>query len=191
MPSSDTRERLLEVALGLFATRGYDASGVQEIVAAAGVTKPTLYHYFGSKLGLLQVLFQARAATFLSDLETAAAYDGDLTRTLDRIAAVYLAFAAAQSAFYRLHLALLFTPPAHEAHAVARALFQRQQALIEDLFRRATRDHGNMRGRHHRYAFTLISTINGYATLVLNGQLAQSSTLRRDVVHQFGHGIYS
>jgi AcrR family transcriptional regulator len=191
MPPSDTRARLLEIALGLFATRGYDACGVQEIVVAAGVTKPTLYHYFGSKLGLLQALFEARTETFLADLGTATAYEGNLTRTLDRIVAVYLGFAAAQSPFYRLQLALLFTPPAHEAHAVADALFWRQHALIEEMFRRATRDHGNMRGRHHRYAFTLIATINGYATLVLNGRLAPSAELRRDAMHQFSHGIYS
>ena len=29
--------------------KGYDAVGVQEIVDTAGITKPTLYYYFGSK----------------------------------------------------------------------------------------------------------------------------------------------
>ena len=42
----DNRARLLDCAQDLFAARGYDAVGVQEIVEAAGVTKPTLYHYF-------------------------------------------------------------------------------------------------------------------------------------------------
>ncbi len=32
---------------------GYDAMGIQRIVEAARITKPTLYHYFGSKQGLL------------------------------------------------------------------------------------------------------------------------------------------
>ena len=39
-----------------FYEKGYDAIGVQEIADAAGVTKPTLYHYFGSKYGLLQAV---------------------------------------------------------------------------------------------------------------------------------------
>ncbi|HIS80092.1 MAG TPA: helix-turn-helix transcriptional regulator [Candidatus Scatomonas merdavium] len=38
----ENRERLLEAALSLFYEKGYDAVGVQEIVEAAGVTKPTL-----------------------------------------------------------------------------------------------------------------------------------------------------
>jgi TetR/AcrR family transcriptional regulator len=55
----DNRSALLDAALHLFASRGYDAVGVQEIVDAVGVTKPTLYHYFGSKQGLLEELFKA------------------------------------------------------------------------------------------------------------------------------------
>jgi AcrR family transcriptional regulator len=47
---------LSRVAARLFAERGYDATSVREIVAAAGVTKPTLYYHFGSKEGLAQAL---------------------------------------------------------------------------------------------------------------------------------------
>ena len=50
----DNRETILNTALELFCNRGYDAVGVQEIVDKAGVTKPTLYYYFGSKQGLLR-----------------------------------------------------------------------------------------------------------------------------------------
>ena len=48
----ENREKLLSCALDLFYARGYDAVGIQEIVDAAGVTKPTMYYYFGSKKGL-------------------------------------------------------------------------------------------------------------------------------------------
>ena len=54
--AAENREMILQKALELFAGRGYDAVGVQEICAAAGITKPTLYHYFGSKRGLLDAL---------------------------------------------------------------------------------------------------------------------------------------
>ena len=46
----------MQKALQLFYEKGYDAIGVQEIADAAGVTKPTLYHYFGSKYGLLETV---------------------------------------------------------------------------------------------------------------------------------------
>src|SRR4051812_50089081 len=47
---------IARVAARLFARHGYDATSVRMIVEAAGVTKPTLYYYFGSKEGLAQAL---------------------------------------------------------------------------------------------------------------------------------------
>jgi len=53
-PSSS--QRILTTALDLFAVRGYDATSVREICEAAAITKPTLYHFFGSKDGVLRAL---------------------------------------------------------------------------------------------------------------------------------------
>ena len=62
----ENRERILRCALELFSSRGYDAVGVQEIVSTVGITKPTLYHYFGSKEGLLKALL-LEGQTYFSD----------------------------------------------------------------------------------------------------------------------------
>jgi AcrR family transcriptional regulator len=48
-----TRERLLDRAITLFALEGYDRVTVNEVVAAAKVTKGAFYHYFESKDDLL------------------------------------------------------------------------------------------------------------------------------------------
>ncbi len=45
-----TRGRIVAAALGLFCRRGYAAVGTQELCAAAGVNKGTLYHFFPGKL---------------------------------------------------------------------------------------------------------------------------------------------
>ncbi|MFG1944743.1 TetR/AcrR family transcriptional regulator [Nonomuraea sp. NPDC048826] len=45
----ETRRRIADVALELFAERGYDAVTVGEIAEAAGVAKVTLFTYFPSK----------------------------------------------------------------------------------------------------------------------------------------------
>ena len=50
-------ERLLAAATRLFAERGYEGTSVQEVVAAAGVTKGAMYHYFGSKDDLLYEIY--------------------------------------------------------------------------------------------------------------------------------------
>ena len=69
----DTRESLLDEALKLFSTRGYEAVGVQEVALRAGVTKPSLYHHFGSKERLvLEVGRSAMAVPLHLILNTAA-----------------------------------------------------------------------------------------------------------------------
>jgi len=52
------RERLLHAAMELFATRGYAATSIREIVGAVGVTKPVLYYHFQSKEGLYLALVE-------------------------------------------------------------------------------------------------------------------------------------
>lgn len=51
-----TKGRLVESALAEFARRGYAEVGVTEIAAAAGVTVGSLYHHFGSKAGLYDLV---------------------------------------------------------------------------------------------------------------------------------------
>ena len=70
----DNRSTILGHALDLFASRGYDAVGVQEIVDAAGITKPTLYHYFGSKLGLPNTVLEEHFSVLHRSVERAADY---------------------------------------------------------------------------------------------------------------------
>ena len=187
----DVRAGLLEAALELMAARGYEGVGVQEVAAAARVSKPALYHYFGSKKGLLATLLLEGSGPFLETLRAEAAYDGDLPQTLDRVAGVYLTFAARNPVFYRLQLGLLFTPPESEAREPATRLFVRQQEILEQLFQAAVRDHGNMRGRKQRYAYAFLGVLNAYAALIVDGGARPTDRMRRELVHQFSHGIYS
>ena len=53
-----TRNRLLETASHLFASKGYASTSVREIVARAGVSKPVLYYHFQSKEGLYYAILE-------------------------------------------------------------------------------------------------------------------------------------
>jgi TetR/AcrR family transcriptional repressor of nem operon len=60
----DARERLLDAAGSLMHERGYEAVGVAEICAQAGVKKGSFYHFFPSKQGLaLEVIDQTWSTT--------------------------------------------------------------------------------------------------------------------------------
>lgn len=191
MDHTDNRANLLACALERFAARGYDAVGVQEIVDAAAVTKPTLYHYFGSKQGLLEALLAEHFAPLLAAVAQAAAYRGDLPATIERLIATCFRFAQQDGTFYRLQLALYVAPPDSEAHRAVAGYDAELQRILEELFRRAAQDHGNMRGRHRRYAATLLGTINTYIGLALNGYMNLDGPLVHTVAHEFQHGIYS
>jgi TetR/AcrR family transcriptional regulator, transcriptional repressor for nem operon len=52
MPRASVRDRLIESALDVFHARGYNGSGVQDIVDAAGVPKGSFYNHFDSKEAL-------------------------------------------------------------------------------------------------------------------------------------------
>ncbi len=69
---ADARDRLLDAALTILRTRGYAATTVDEICAAAGVTKGAFFHHFRSKedLGI------AAAAHFSAWLEALFARSG-------------------------------------------------------------------------------------------------------------------
>lgn len=187
----DNRANLLLHALRLFASRGYDAVSVQEIVEAAGVTKPTLYHYFGSKRGMLDALLEERGSRLIETVQEAANYQHDLPLTLRRLTAAYFTFAQEQPSFYRLLLSLWLAPPSSEGHQAVLLLLQKQKQLLETLFTQAAKDHGNMKGRHQAYAATLLGMINTYVELSLNGYTELDEALLHRAVHQFQHGIYS
>jgi AcrR family transcriptional regulator len=57
MRTTNVQDEVLRAALDLFSTRGYATTSVQEIVAAAGVTKGAMYHYFASKDDLLFAIY--------------------------------------------------------------------------------------------------------------------------------------
>jgi AcrR family transcriptional regulator len=68
-----SKARLVYTALEQFGTRGYEAVGVTELAATAGVTTGSLYHHFGSKLGLYEVVREEAERRVLDRMEGAAA----------------------------------------------------------------------------------------------------------------------
>lgn len=187
----DNRQKIMDQALSLFAAKGYEAVGVEQIARAAGVTKPTLYHYFGSKAGLLEELLQVNFLALLAAVRPAAAYQGDLPLTLYRLAGAYFAFAKQNPEFYRLQLSLWLGPLESESSLAVRPWAHQQQTMLVELFIAAAKDHGNMKGRHQRYAVSYLGQVNTFIGLVLNGFLEPSDEMVFNLVHQFMHGIYS
>jgi AcrR family transcriptional regulator len=55
-PAPNTRDRILDAALDLFITHGFDGTSLRQIAEQLGVTKAALYYYFESKDDILMAL---------------------------------------------------------------------------------------------------------------------------------------
>src|SRR5262245_27391645 len=60
---SRTREKLLRVAVELFARNGFHAIGLDAIIDGAGVSKQTFYNHFESKDDLVMAALELRRET--------------------------------------------------------------------------------------------------------------------------------
>lgn len=139
-----TRGRLLRAAIRLFSQRGYDGVAVDQIVAAAGVNKRMVYHYFGSKDGLysevLSDVFNRLAALELKVVGDS----GSPEETIAGILESYFAFLGDNPEF----VALLSWENLHEGQFVKKhpALLTKNPVLTR--LREAVRE-GVERGAFH------------------------------------------
>ena len=187
----DNREIIQEKALRLFASRGYDAVGVQEVASESGVTKPTLYHYFGSKAGLLEEILKSRFPALLDSVTAAAEYKHDLPFNLPRLAISLFRFAEKEPDFYRMLLCLYLSPPKSEGNAISKKYLSSLYTKFEDLFKAAEKDHGNMTNRSALFAASFLSLCNSIIGFYLNGEIKLDDRIAREAVRHFQYGIYS
>ena len=57
----DTKERILQVALDLFAQKGYEGVSVSDIAGALGMTKGALYRHYENKQAIFDGILPADA----------------------------------------------------------------------------------------------------------------------------------
>lgn len=189
----NNREKILDHAVKLFARRGYANVGVQELAETAGVTKPTLYHYFGSKTGLLTALIEERSADFIQTLQNAAQYQGDLVKSLTDICNCFFEFAVKQEDFVKMTMLSPWEARESEFAQVLDQYKNREFTLLEQLFTAAELQHGNMKGRSRRYAMSFYGTMQTYVGFYFmnHREIKLDRETAWHACHQFMHGIFS
>ncbi len=89
-PSGSAHDRLLQAAMVLFYNHGIAGTGIDAIVARAGVAKKSLYNNFASKADLVNQYLEARHAEWL------ALYDQRLAMAADPVERILAVFDAYQ-----------------------------------------------------------------------------------------------
>lgn len=71
VPRAEREEQIVAVAVAEFAARGYAGASMVDIARRAGISKPLVYQYFGSKDGLFLACLHQVAGGLLTRLEQA------------------------------------------------------------------------------------------------------------------------
>ena len=192
----DNREIILKTALSLFCARGYDAVGVQEIVDQAGITKPTLYYYFGSKQGLLKEIVDSNCAALNSGFADATNIQGDSSAVLYQVARAYYDFAESHREFYFFMLSQFRSGRETEGFQAVYPQVIKYYRMLVNVFERFSDVLGNMNGRQELFAVSFMGILDSHMLVTLLNRdsvtdLSVSDEKVYEIVRQFLYGIFS
>lgn len=92
MHGPERREQLLSIARRLFAERGYEAASIDDVAAAAGVTKPIVYRHFAGKRDLYLAVLEEHLGELIRKLWVALSTSPDPRERLRQGLEAYFAF---------------------------------------------------------------------------------------------------
>jgi AcrR family transcriptional regulator len=151
---------VLDAAGRLFGAHGYDATRLEQIAAAAGVTKPILYRHFASK----EDLYLALLARHRDDLPTFTAglsLEGDVHTRLRAVLDGWFTYVEAHAYSWRMLFRDSGGGPA--VQAARDVVHQRARAVLTELIGAAAGD--RIPAREHEPLAEMLSM--GMASLVL------------------------
>ena len=90
--TAESKERIVKVAVALFARQGYAGTGLRELAAAADVNLAMINYFFGSKKKLLQEILDIFFKGYLAIARSELTADDDLQRKIGRFIGSAIAF---------------------------------------------------------------------------------------------------
>ncbi|MGN8027648.1 TetR/AcrR family transcriptional regulator [Microbacterium sp. 22242] len=138
------RDRIVEVATGLFAERGFVATSMQDIAARVGVSKAALFHHYPAKSDLLGAVLAMRDLTISEESQDYPR--GTAVETLRGAVAGARRNAELRPGLIEVYAVLSCeaSVPQHPAHGYFAARFARALSFFEGLFRAAAAE-GSLR----------------------------------------------
>jgi AcrR family transcriptional regulator len=131
-----SRELVLDAAEQLMAERGYEAATVAALKEEAGIPMSSIYHYFGSKDGVLQAVMERGSRRLFADLPVITTRS---RRPIEHLRVTVEAFAEAfdrNPDLLRLLVAMAAQPPsAGEVLAVMNGLRRKARLRLRDEIR--------------------------------------------------------
>lgn len=127
---STSHEEIARIGLQLFAEHGFDAVSVDDIAAAAGVGRRTLFRYYPSKNDIAWGTFDAQLADWERWIDTETT-DLPLLEAIRASVLHFNSFSPDVMVGHRVRMSLILGNPALQAHATLR--YERWRAVIARL----------------------------------------------------------
>ncbi|NLG56336.1 MAG: TetR/AcrR family transcriptional regulator [Rhodococcus sp.] len=121
-PGSSASEQILDAAAELFTTVGFTATSTRKIADAVGIRQASLYHHFGTKEEILEVLLERTVSPALAAAESLTAAELPVAVALHALSW----YDASQLASSRWNLGALYLLPELSSPSLAPFVAQRQ-----------------------------------------------------------------
>lgn len=187
--TASTKEKIIFTALKLFCKGGYDGVGIQEIVDSCGITKPTLYYYFGSKAGLLRAILEFYGNSLYAELSKAGEYNHDFIKHLTDILKAHIEFSIENPEFFYFYNTLEFYASENEAFKIHSELGNKISGVYRTLFTKSVTEFGNMKGYEILFSKTFQGLTGATTNLILKGELEYSEDTVYRVIRSFIYGV--
>ena len=117
MPRKDRERLILDAAAVEFGEKGWARGSIAAVAAQAGITKPLIYEYFGSKDGLYLTCLDRAGSGLVAAVASAQAGPSDITRAERTLGAIFRALESRLQDWELVHDSTL--PAGSELHAAA------------------------------------------------------------------------
>ena len=130
LPPDERRALIVDAAGRLFGERGFDGTRLDDVAAAAGVTKPILYRHFADNTALYLALLERHRGD-LGSFAAAIPAGGSLEERLRAVLEVWVAYVSDRAYAWRM----LFrdTGGGPEVQAVRQAVHARARAVLVEM----------------------------------------------------------
>lgn len=159
---TETRNKIMKVALKLFSEQGYYATPTKLIAQEAGVNELTLFRHFGSK----EKLFQETTDTYVKDMDISdniiELIEQDFEESIEKIASDYLQFCFDNKKIYKIQMRLKDAEKEFVRLKLSRAFSVELQSYFQELIEKNI-----VKGDPELMAVTLINSILGAYTIYL------------------------
>jgi AcrR family transcriptional regulator len=131
---TDKKEHIINIAVELFSTKGFEGTSIRELAAKAGVNIAMVNYYFGSKEKLFEALIENKVAYMKGKLEELVANKSlSEIEKIDVIIESYVERLLSQPAYHRVIHQELLVNQRESMHQSITNIFKRNMEMVKSI----------------------------------------------------------